>query len=65
MNETTSLAARVKALVDREGVSAAARTLGVSREAVARLAGGLDVRRGTVALAEKSLATLDAAKGEA
>ncbi len=62
MNETTSLAARVKALVDREGVSAAARTLGVSREAVARLAGGLDVRRGTVALAEKSLATLDAAK---
>jgi len=65
VNETTSLAARVKALVDREGVSAAARTLGVSREAVARLAGGLDVRRGTVALAEKSLATLDAAKGEA
>lgn len=65
MNATTSLAARVKALVDREGVSAAARALGVSREAVARLAGGLDVRRGTVALAEKSLDAFDAAKGEA
>lgn len=65
MNETTSLAARVKALADREGVSAAARILGVSREAVARLAGGLDVRRGTVALAEKGLDALDAGNGDA
>jgi len=38
------------------GAVPAARALGVSREALARLAAGLPVRAGTIALAERALA---------
>lgn len=59
------LVARARALTDELGTTAAAKALGISTEAFARLVGGLGVRRGTVALALQAFATLDAAKGEA
>jgi hypothetical protein len=43
------------------GVAPVARALGLGREAVAKLAGGVDVRPGTLALAQKALPALDAA----
>ncbi|MCC6902799.1 MAG: hypothetical protein IT377_27755 [Polyangiaceae bacterium] len=52
---------RTRAFVDAFGVERAARTLGVGRETVLRLAGGLPVRRGSIALVRESLAARDAA----
>lgn len=46
---------RVRSLVDRVGVGKAADELGVGREATARIAAGLGVRRGTLSLVEQSL----------
>ena len=45
----------VRALVDSVGVGQAAVVLGIGREATARIAAGLGVRRGTLLLAERSL----------
>lgn len=47
----------VRRMVDEAGVLATGRALGVSEPAVLRLAGGLAVRRGTVAQVEAALAT--------
>lgn len=41
-------------------VSAVSRALGMSREQIARLAGGLDVRASTLALVRERLAELEA-----
>ncbi len=49
------LVAHVAALIAKLGVMRAARDLGIGRESLARLAGGLHVRAGTIALAERSL----------
>jgi hypothetical protein len=47
--------------VRRHGVAAVSRALGLGRESVSKLAGGLAVLPGTVALAQQSLPRLDAA----
>ncbi len=52
---STTLSSRVRAIIERAGLAAAARELGVAREALARVAGGLRVRRGTIALIEQAL----------
>lgn len=54
-----SLAARARELAVQHGVTRAAALLGVSAEALARLAAGLGVRRGTALLAERALADLN------
>lgn len=46
----------VRGLVRRDGAPRTARTLGISREAAMRLAAGLPIRRGTLALATLRLA---------
>ena len=48
------------AAVERRGVAAVARALGIGREAVGKLVGGVAVRRGTVALAQTELPRLNA-----
>lgn len=50
-----SVKSGVRALVDSMGVGQAAVELGIGREATARIAAGLGVRRGTLLLAERSL----------
>ena len=49
------LVARVRALDREHGTSKAAALVGVSRETFARLVGGLGVRKGTIALVERSI----------
>lgn len=49
------LSSAVKSLVDEIGVQEAATLLGIGREATSRLAGGIGVRQGTLALATKRL----------
>jgi len=49
--------ARARALIHESGVGVAARTLGVSREAVLALAADAKVRRGTIALASRLVHT--------
>lgn len=50
-----SLRKRVDLLLNVAGTPEAVKKLGVSREALARLAAGLPVRAGTIALVEKAL----------
>jgi hypothetical protein len=45
--------------IEAHTVNPVARALGLGREAVARLAAGIPVRAGTVALAEQNLTRLD------
>ena len=53
---TSSLRADVNALIrELVGVNKAAIALGIGREATARIAAGLGVRRGTMNLAEQAL----------
>ncbi len=59
------LVARLRALDRDLGTSKAAERLGISQETFARLVAGLGVRKGTVALALQSFASLDAAKESA
>jgi hypothetical protein len=49
------LRARVVQLVAAVGSSDAAKQLGIGLEALARVAGGLGVRRGTIALVERNI----------
>lgn len=53
--------AHLAAAVRRHGVAPVARALGLGRDVVGKLAGGVDVRRGTVALCQANLPRLDAA----
>lgn len=53
---------RVRALVEERGSLATASALRMVERTVLRLAGGARVRRGTVALAEQTLAALDAGR---
>ena len=55
-HDTSGIRAEVARRVRRTSVTAVARALGMPREAVARLAGGLPVRAGTLALARDRLA---------
>lgn len=57
MTPTTSLLGTVAALVARVGFVNAARTLGIGREALARVLAGQPVRAGTLALIERNLGT--------
>lgn len=50
------LVARIQKLVELVGMVRASRDLGIGREALARLAGGLRVRAGTISLAEQAIA---------
>jgi hypothetical protein len=50
---------RVREVVDELGLEGASRALGVSREPIARVMAGLDVRQGTLALLAAGLAILD------
>lgn len=54
------LVARVRLLCEQEGLTAAAKILGLSREPIARICGGLRVHTGTLALAAERVALLDA-----
>jgi len=56
--ETPDLQAEIVRLVRGSTLAGASRALGLPRETVARLFGGLPVREGTVALAEKRMAAL-------
>lgn len=47
--------------IRQRGVAAVSRALGISRDVLAKLAGGLDVRAGNVALCQVNLPRLDAA----
>ena len=55
--------ARVRRLVDELGVVAAAKALGLGHTTITRLANGLDVRAGTLALVREKLSELDAGNG--
>jgi hypothetical protein len=55
----------LRALVDRVGLVAAARQLGVAREPVVRVLGGLGVRRGTTAIIRAALAALEDGRARA
>jgi len=46
---------RVKKLIDRDGVGHVAEKLGISKESVLRVASGMPVRAGTIALVEQKL----------
>jgi len=48
---------RLQAMIDRDGLEATRKRLGISRHAMERAAGGLTVQRGTVALLGQQLAT--------
>lgn len=48
----------VRAIVDERGVAKAAAMLGIGREATTRIAAGVGVRQGTLALVERALAEL-------
>ena len=50
---------KILRLLETEGTPGTVRKLGVSREALVRLAAGLEVRAGTVALVEKALEAVD------
>lgn len=50
-----TVAQRVRSLVDRVGVNKASKMLGLGKEPTVRIVAGLDVRAGTLALAERSL----------
>jgi hypothetical protein len=54
-----ALSARVRDLVNRTSLAAAARTLDLAEATVARLAGGLKVTQGTELLATARLSELD------
>jgi hypothetical protein len=54
------LSERIRRSVDEHGASQTARTLGLSVEAVCRLAGGLPTQAGTRALAAANVGRLDA-----
>lgn len=54
------LRARVRLLVEQEGLASAAKLLGLSREPLARICGGLRVHVGTLVLAAEKLAQIDA-----
>jgi hypothetical protein len=56
LDPRTEIARRVRA----SSVNAVAKQLRISREQIARLAGGLDVRDGTLALARERLAETEA-----
>lgn len=58
MTPPADLSRQVHAMVKAHGVNASSRMLGVGREVVARLAARLDVRAGSIALAEKNLASI-------
>lgn len=45
----------VRELVEREGVLRASQIVGLGRETLTRIVAGLDVRRGSIALAERQL----------
>jgi hypothetical protein len=51
--------------IEAHSVNPVARALGLGREAVARLAAGIPVRAGTVALAERNLPRLDVLTSQA
>jgi hypothetical protein len=53
--ESADLRASIAALVAASTVTAVARRLGLTPEVVARLAGGLDCRAGTLSLARERL----------
>lgn len=56
LRPSASLRSGVRGLIDElGGVSLASETLGIGREATARIAAGLGVRRGTMLLAEQAL----------
>lgn len=56
LRPSSSLRSEVKALIDElGGVNTASLELGIGREATARIAAGLGVRRGTMLLAEQAL----------
>ena len=57
--ELSALQGRVSQLIKRKGTVGAATALGVSREALVRVAAGLSVRAGTIALIRQSLAQLE------
>lgn len=50
-----ALRSDVRSLIEEIGVNETSKALGIGREAVARIAAGFGVRRGTLFLAEKSL----------
>ena len=52
---SSTVKSAVRACVEERGVSHAAIFLGIGREATARIAAGLGVRRGTLALVERAL----------
>ena len=54
------LTARVRLICEQHGVSGAHAMLGVSRESLARIAGGLRVLPGTIALVQAQLEKIDA-----
>ncbi|MCL4840155.1 MAG: hypothetical protein KJ058_19575 [Thermoanaerobaculia bacterium] len=55
---------RARQLIDERGADRAAKTLGIGRESAMRLAAGLRVRRGTIALAERALERLEVSPAE-
>lgn len=57
---TPELVARVRLLAEQEGVSRAAKILGVAKEPLARVCGGLRVHLGTLAAMREALAAIDA-----
>ena len=60
---TAALRDNVKALISElGGVNTAATALGIGREAAARIAAGLGVRRGTIALAMRAIEKRSATK---
>jgi hypothetical protein len=56
ISPSKELVAAVANLIKKEGMAKAVKRLGISREAASRVAAGLNVRPGTIALAEKNLA---------
>lgn len=58
------LLSKVRSLVEERGVNQAAETLGIGRESTARIAAGLGVRRGTLAIVRDKLAKKPAKKAK-
>jgi hypothetical protein len=54
-----TIVAATRRLTAREGVARAARLLGIPRDTLTRLRGGVPVRRGTLIIAVQALSALD------